>query len=414
MYMSGSLPDRPGPAFKGGFHVRNGKKYIVGLATAAMVLGSVVTGAGASAASAGSAPFSDVTGSQAGAITFLSTIGVINGVGGGLYDPSAPVTREEMAKIVVNLAGKGNVATALQNETPSFTDAASIDTWAWGYVNVAADMGIVNGFPDGSFQPQAPVTDVQVAAMLIRAIGDQNQVIGTWPGNYVAAAFNLGINTGVTFVANLPATRGDVAQMSYEAAVNAPVYTATTTNGVTTFAKGPSLYASGVAGNMTATGTVTGVSTGNITWSNSGTATTKNWESSYQLVGVTTLSSLIGESVIVNIDSNGNVNYLALAPNNSATSATGTLADGNTAVPAGYWDVNDGNPWVVTNWGINNEKPPDPSKVDWLVLNTAVTGTQTVLYERLITTEFRVVFNRDGILVAHRVTPGVPNDHNYP
>lgn len=349
--MSGSLPDRSeGSIPKGGYRMGSSKKYVVGLTTAAMVLSMVATSAGVSAASAGTAPFSDIAGnSEAGAITFLSTIGAINGVGGGLYDPSAPVTREEMAKIVVNLAGKGNVATALQNETPSFTDAASIDTWAWGYVNVAADMGIVNGFPDGSFQPQAPVTDVQVAAMLIRAIGDQNQVIGSWPGNYVAAAFNLGINTGVTFVANLPATRGDVAQMSYEAAVNAPVYTATTTNNITTYAKGGALYSSGVAGNTTYTGTVTGVSTGNITWSNNGTAMTKNWESTYQLVGITTLSSLIGESVIVNVDGNGNVNYLTLAPNNSATSSTGTLADGSTAVPSGYFGVNSNYPWLVTS-----------------------------------------------------------------
>lgn len=332
--------------------MRNAKKYLVGATTAAMVLGTLATGAGVSAASAGSSPFSDIAGNSEGpAITFLSSIGVVNGVGGGMYDPSAPVTREEMAKIVVNLIGKGNVAAALQNETPSFTDASSIDTWAWGYVNVAADMGIINGFPDGSFQPQAPVTDVQAAAMLVRAIGDQNQVMGSWPGNYVTTAFSLGINTGVDFVANLPATRGDVAQMAYEAAVNAPVYAATTVNGVTSFSKGEALYQSGaINGNQVYTGTVTGVSTGSVTWMNGSTSTTKNFESSYQLVGVTNVSDLVGQGAVINVDSNGNVNYIELAPGESAQSQTGTLATSSTTVPSGFYQFNNGSyPWLLTN-----------------------------------------------------------------
>ena len=335
-------------------------KGLVVLSAAAMVLGSVATGVPASAASAGSAPFSDISGSSAAsAITFLSTLGIVNGVGGGMFDPSGPITRAEMAKVVVNVAGKGNVATALQNETPSFTDAASIPSWAWGYVNVAADMGIVNGFPNGTFQPNAPVTDVQAAAMLVRAIGDQNQVVGTWPGNYVAAAFDLGITNGIQFVANLPATRADVAQMAFNAAAYAPVYTATTTNSITSYAKGLPLYQAGpVNGNQVFSGTVTGVSSTGLTWSTptttssggtSTTTTSKNWASTYQLAGVNTLSSLIGESVLVNVDANGNVNFLTLGQNQSATTNSGTLASTTTAVPSGFFAVNSDWPWLVTN-----------------------------------------------------------------
>ena len=330
-------------------------KALVTLSAAALVIGSIATGLPASAASAGSAPFSDISGSsEASAITFLASINAVNGVGGGMFDPSGPITRAEMAKVVVNLIGKGNVAAALQNETPAFTDAASIPTWAWGYVNVAADMGIVNGFPDGSFQPNAPVTDVQVAAMLVRAIGDSNQVLGAWPGNYVEAAFSLGMNDGVDFVANLPATRGDVAQMAYNAAVYAPVYTATTVNGITSYVKGLPLYQSGaVNGNTVEVGTVTGVSNTGITLSettSSGTTTvTRNWASTYQLAGVSSLASLIGETVTANVDSNGNVDFVTLAQNQSATTSSATLASKSTAVPSGFYDVNSNWPWLVTN-----------------------------------------------------------------
>jgi uncharacterized membrane protein len=72
------------------------------------------------------------------------------------------------------------------------------------------------------------------------------------------------------------------------------------------------------------------------------------------------------------------------------------------------------NPWIVTNWGIRLRNPPDPSKVDWLVLDTRATGNQAALYEELIAKrEFSVVYNEKGILVLHRVRPGIPNDHNW-
>ncbi len=42
-----------------------------------------------------------------------------------------------MAKIVVLDAGKGSVANSLASMQPAFADAATIPTWASGYVNAA-------------------------------------------------------------------------------------------------------------------------------------------------------------------------------------------------------------------------------------------------------------------------------------
>ena len=63
------------------------------------------------------------------------------------------------------------------------------------------------------------------------------------------------------------------------------------------------------------------------------------------------------------------------------------------------------NPWVVSNWGVNGERPPDPSKVDWLVVDTGLNGTQQGLYEHLTSYQFAIVSAQDGIVVAHRVHP---------
>jgi uncharacterized membrane protein len=64
------------------------------------------------------------------------------------------------------------------------------------------------------------------------------------------------------------------------------------------------------------------------------------------------------------------------------------------------------NPFVVANWGVHGERPPKPSNADYLVIDTALVGDKQVLFQRLLTTEFEKVFDRDGIVVAKRVRHG--------
>jgi len=103
---------------------------------------------------------------------------------------------------------------------------------------------------------------------------------------------------------------------------------------------------------------------------------------------------------------------IRLVPKNASVSATYNIDDHMTHRVLIYEYPN---PWVVTNWGIGLRNPPDPSKVDWLVLDTRAIGNQAVLYKALIARkEFSVMFNVEGILVLHRVRPGIPNDHDWP
>ncbi len=65
------------------------------------------------------------------------------------------------------------------------------------------------------------------------------------------------------------------------------------------------------------------------------------------------------------------------------------------------------NPWVTANWGLHGENPPDPATIDYLVVDIQRLGEQRQLYERLVgpDKEFRVVFAKDGIVVARRALP---------
>jgi uncharacterized membrane protein len=101
---------------------------------------------------------------------------------------------------------------------------------------------------------------------------------------------------------------------------------------------------------------------------------------------------------------------ISIVPKDASVSATYDIDDHMTHRVLIYEYPN---PWIVTYW-LSISKPPDPSKVDWLVLDTRVTGNQSNLYEALVIREFKVVFNQEGILVLHRARPGVPDDHDWP
>jgi len=85
--------------------------------------------------------------------------------------------------------------------------------WAAGFINVAADQGLIKGFPDGTFKPEAPVTYNEAMAIIVRLLGYDPMVKGTWPTNYLVKAAEIGVSEGLSFAGGAPATRGDVALM---------------------------------------------------------------------------------------------------------------------------------------------------------------------------------------------------------
>ncbi len=78
-----------------------------------------------------------------------------------------PITREEMASIVVAAAKSKNVTIDTANDS-AFSDAASISAWAADDVVGAVALGIVTGFEDGTFKPADGATRGQAATMLSR------------------------------------------------------------------------------------------------------------------------------------------------------------------------------------------------------------------------------------------------------
>ncbi|PKM81892.1 MAG: hypothetical protein CVU89_07685 [Firmicutes bacterium HGW-Firmicutes-14] len=68
--------------------------------------------------------------------------------------------------MIVNTLGMGDDAAARKNSALPFKDADKVNEDAAGYIAIAVENHIINGFPDGTFQPNKPVTRAQMAVML--------------------------------------------------------------------------------------------------------------------------------------------------------------------------------------------------------------------------------------------------------
>ncbi len=110
-------------------------------------------------------PFADVkpTSKYAGAVTALYKEGVFTGDEHGKFNPSSPLTRAQMAKVLVVAFDLKQVGNA-----PTFTDVPS-SHWSYEYVSILASTGITVGKGDGTFGLSENVTLKHLAAFIDRA-----------------------------------------------------------------------------------------------------------------------------------------------------------------------------------------------------------------------------------------------------
>lgn len=106
------------------------------------------------------------------AVAWAAETGVVSGVGGGLFAPEAPISRESLALMLYRCAGSPAVERGA--ELDGFADAGKISAWARDAMEWACASGILNGDGAGQLRPQSDCTRAEVSAMLARFV---NQII---------------------------------------------------------------------------------------------------------------------------------------------------------------------------------------------------------------------------------------------
>ncbi|NBD23783.1 asparaginase domain-containing protein [Paenibacillus glycinis] len=100
--------------------------------------------------------------------------GIVRGYADGTFKPNQKLTRAEFTVMLMNALKPRGAGAGL-----TFTDAEEIGSWAKEAVAQAAAAGIVNGYADGSFKPDATVTRSEVAVMIAKALKLDSKTAGT-------------------------------------------------------------------------------------------------------------------------------------------------------------------------------------------------------------------------------------------
>jgi len=95
--------------------------------------------------------------------------GVVKGEN-GLFRPNDPVTRQEMAAMVVRAMGLEDKASILSQRKPDFDDADEAGTWAYGYLGLALFKGLIRGVTETRLDPAGSTTRAQAAVVILRAM----------------------------------------------------------------------------------------------------------------------------------------------------------------------------------------------------------------------------------------------------
>ena len=147
------------------------------------------------------------------AVNVLTELKIVNGYEDNTYKPGNSVKRSELAKLLIVAMGKDKSASMLVGST-NFSDVSE-KHWASGYINLASSLGIINGYPDGTFRPEAKVSYVEAAKMMLMALNYDKELTGlSWPTGYMSKANSAGLLKDVTAGSSSDsATRGNVATM---------------------------------------------------------------------------------------------------------------------------------------------------------------------------------------------------------
>ena len=118
--------------------------------------------------------------------------------------PNADITRAEVATILYRLLTE-EARAAYGTNSNRFKDVPA-DAWYNTAVSTLANLGILNGYQDGTFGPQRNITRAELATILARFCGDSknnivdrfNDISGSWARKYINQAAEAGLIYGYT------------------------------------------------------------------------------------------------------------------------------------------------------------------------------------------------------------------------
>ncbi len=116
--------------------------------------------------------FTDVAAGQwyTEAVIWASANGIVNGYEDGTFKPTANVSREEMAAMLMRYADFKGVDTAATKDISGYKDANQVASWAQQNMAWANSAGLIQGDENNNLNPQGKATHAEAATILMRLV----------------------------------------------------------------------------------------------------------------------------------------------------------------------------------------------------------------------------------------------------
>ncbi|MBR5236706.1 MAG: S-layer homology domain-containing protein [Clostridia bacterium] len=104
-------------------------------------------------------------------VDWAYTLGIVEGRGDGIFDPDAPITREEAATMLLRVYfcyGSGVKLGPKSEGVDSFSDVSAISSWADTAVRYMYQWDVMHGVSDTEFDPKGTYTREQCLATFLR------------------------------------------------------------------------------------------------------------------------------------------------------------------------------------------------------------------------------------------------------
>jgi hypothetical protein len=131
-------------------------------------------------------------------------IAYVQGVGGGKFNPNGSMTRAAAAQMLYNLLTSTS-REMYYSTSSSFSDVPS-GAWYCAAVSTLANAGVIDGYTNGTFGPNKPITRAEFIKLVVAMYGVDDSATasytdlkaGNWAYPYIATATSNGWITGYT------------------------------------------------------------------------------------------------------------------------------------------------------------------------------------------------------------------------
>lgn len=145
------------------------------------------------------------------AVNALVELRIVSGYEDNTFRPNNKITRAEFLALLLNLSGK-KIETEANVENEPFNDIPR-SFWARDLVLGGYKLGLLKGYPDGTFRPTMPVSYQEAITVCIKHLlpEDESSKLTVWPDDFTNTAKNLALVSEDKFWTSENATRGDIA-----------------------------------------------------------------------------------------------------------------------------------------------------------------------------------------------------------